>query len=104
FIDPDADAEGKCTCGLYNSKIEIAIALRFDKKRLPFLTNWQHWGKGEYVTGLEPGTNSPTGQARARKENRLIYLQPGETKAYDLELEILTNEISIHELLKKYKV
>jgi hypothetical protein len=24
---------------------------------MPWLINWQHWGKGEYVTALEPGTN-----------------------------------------------
>ena len=104
FIDPEADDSGKVVCGLYNSKIGIALALRFDKKQLPCLTNWQHWGKGEYVTGLEPGTNPPTGQAKARQESKLIHLQPGETRTYDLEFEILNNGNNIREFLKKYKL
>lgn len=103
FIDPQSDDSGWCACGLHNEKIGIALALRFDKRRLPCLTNWQHWGKGEYVTGLEPGTNPPTGQAKARKENSLIELQPGETRTYDLEFEVLDNENSIGEFLKKHK-
>jgi hypothetical protein len=104
FIDPKADESGGCECGLYNAKIGIALALRFNRRQLPCLTNWQHWGKGEYVTGLEPGTNSPTGQRKAREEKKLIYLQPGEAKEYDLEFELLSDERSIREFLKKYNL
>jgi hypothetical protein len=103
FIDPDADASGACTCGLYNENIGIALALHFNKTQLPWLTNWQHWGKGEYVTGLEPGTNPPIGQAKARNQGQLIQLQPGERKIYDLEFEIMDHSISIREFLKKHK-
>lgn len=104
FIDPQADASDACVCGLYNKKIGIALALRFNKKQLPCLTNWQHWGKGEYVTGLEPGTNPPGGQAKARAENKLIHLQPGETRTYDLEFQIMRDEKSIYEFLKPYNL
>lgn len=102
FIDPETDANGLSTCGLYNSNLGIALALRFSKSQLPCLTNWQHWGKGEYVTGLEPGTNPPSGQARARAENKLIFLEPGESRTYDLEFEIIHEQKSIHEFLKPY--
>lgn len=103
FIDPVAGPTGQSVCGLHNSELGIAIALRFNKDQLPCLTNWQHWGKGEYVTGLEPGTNPPIGQARARKQDQLAFLQPGEKKVYDLEFEVLHNENSIREFLKKHK-
>jgi len=99
FIDPMADNAGKWVCGLHNSKLGIAVALRFQKQQLPWLTNWQHWGVGEYVTGLEPGTNPPIGQANARKQNQLIHLAPGERRQYDLELEVLDNPTRIHEFL-----
>ncbi|CAN5239264.1 aldose 1-epimerase family protein [soil metagenome] len=100
FINLKPGSSGKCTCGLYNSKIGIALALHFDKKQLPWLTNWQHWGKGEYVTGLEPGTHPPIGQAKARKDQQLILLEPGETRSYDLEIKILESETAINEFLK----
>ena len=104
FIDPGADSAGTCTCGIYNKNLSIALALRFNKSQLPCLTNWQHWGEREYVTGLEPGTNPPSGQAQARKDKKLIHLKPGETKVYDLEFEILHKEDSIREFLKKYNL
>lgn len=100
FIDITPDSSGQCTCGLYNPQIGLALALRFQKKQLPWLTNWQHWGKGEYVTGLEPGTNPPIGQASAREQNTLIELEPGESRIYDLEIEVFDNEVKISEFLK----
>jgi hypothetical protein len=89
FIDCNTDDTGQCCCGLYNAQLELAVALRFQKQQLPWLTNWQHWGEREYVTGLEPGTNKVIGQKKARAEGSLIMLQPGETKCYELELEVM---------------
>ncbi|MDP2415605.1 aldose 1-epimerase family protein [Daejeonella sp.] len=92
FIDIETDESGVCSCGLENPKIGLSLNLRFLKKQLPCLTNWLHYGKGEYVVGLEPGTNPPIGQSRARRQNELILLTPGESRKYDLEIEVLTNK------------
>lgn len=89
FIDIDADADGICHCGLRNADLGLEVALRFHKSQLPWMTNWQHWGKGEYVTGIEPGTNPPIGQSKAREQNTLIQLAPGERRMYELEIEVL---------------
>lgn len=92
FIAIESDESGYCTCGLENPKIGLSLNLKFVKKQLPWLTNWLHFGKGEYVVGLEPGTNPPIGQSRARKQNELILLKPGESRNYNLEIEVLKIE------------
>jgi hypothetical protein len=51
------------------------------------------------VCALEPGTNPPIGQDRAREENALIFLQPGESRQYDLEFSILTDTSEIQPFL-----
>ncbi|MDP3467919.1 MAG: aldose 1-epimerase family protein [Daejeonella sp.] len=89
FIDIESNESGFCNCGLENKKIGLSLNLRFRKKQLPCLTNWLHFGKGEYVVGLEPGTNPPIGQSRARQQNELILLSPGESRKYELEIEVL---------------
>jgi hypothetical protein len=99
FIDIAANKEGNCFCGIENKKIGIAVTLQFPKKQLPWLTSWQHFAKGEYVTGIEPGTHPPIGQAKARKEGSLLFLEPGESRQYDLELNVLTNENSIQSFI-----
>ena len=100
FIQVNPDADGLCTAGLHNPDLGIALVIRFPKKQLPWLTNWQHWGKNEYVTGLEPGTNPPIGQTQAQEQNTLIYLEPGESRTYQLEFEILTNPDAIAEFTR----
>jgi hypothetical protein len=101
FIDSSAGEDGWCVCGIHNPGIGLAMALKFRKSELPWLTNWQHWGHGEYVTGLEPGTNPPVGQKAARASKELIFLQPGEKRTYNLELEVLRDEAGIQEFLEK---
>ncbi|MFB9295131.1 aldose 1-epimerase family protein [Persicitalea jodogahamensis] len=91
FIQPEADEQGIARCGIENSRLGIALEVSFNKNQLPWLTNWQHWGKGEYVTGLEPGTNPPIGQKNARAQNQLIMLEPGESRKYDLKFEVSEN-------------
>lgn len=92
FIDLQSDDDGFCNCGLENSSLGLGVNLKFQKKQLPCLTNWQHFGKGEYVVGLEPGTNHPIGQSQARRQNELIQLAPGETRNYELEIEVFNNK------------
>jgi uncharacterized protein DUF4432 len=100
FVSPRADRNGMCLAGLYNYKLKLAVKMKFSKKQLPCLSNWQHWGKGEYVTGLEPGTNFPVGQEIAKKQKKLIYLSPGESRTYDLQIEVLTGKNDIQSFLK----
>lgn len=95
LVDIEADDEGQSICGLSNSKISLSALLKFKKEQLPLFANWQHWGKGEYVTGLEPATNRLIGQAKAREDGTLIFIKPGETKYYDLELEVLNSAVTI---------
>ncbi|MBC3787002.1 aldose 1-epimerase family protein [Spirosoma utsteinense] len=99
FIDASPDQSGQCSAGLYNARLGLAVALRFQKEQLPWLTNWQHWGRGEYVTGIEPGTHPPIGQAKAREQQTLIMLQPGERRTYDVALDVLTTDEPINQFL-----
>lgn len=103
FIDAKPDSAGYCHAGIYNQKRSFGIALSFKKEQLPWLTNWQHWGKGEYVTGLEPGTHPPVGQSAARQDGSLLFLSPGERRHYELKLNVLTEESEINHFFNHYK-
>jgi galactose mutarotase-like enzyme len=88
FIDAEIDPDGFSHCNAFNPGLGFGLEIRFRKDQLPRLINWQHWGKGEYVTALEPGTNLTQGQSFARKEGTLIILQPGESRDYEVRLKI----------------
>ncbi|MEX2569255.1 MAG: aldose 1-epimerase family protein [Cyclobacteriaceae bacterium] len=101
FIDPKANDEGYCEAGISNPQLDFATRIAFRKEELPWLINWQHWGKNEYVTALEPGTHPPIGQAKAREEGTLIMLEPGEKRDYELKIGILTDKDQIASFRKK---
>ena len=100
IIDVDADQKGMCFCGISNEKISLALKLQFNKYELPWLTNWQHWGIGEYVTGLEPGTNPPLGQQYARESQQLIILKPRQKRKYNISLTVADSPIAKQQLFK----
>jgi hypothetical protein len=99
FIDVMPDRADLCTIGLYNRRIGLAVSVRYKKRQLPCLANWQHWGPGEYVTALEPGTNPPIGQSGARRQKRLLHIQPGKNRTYELEIGVLTHDREIRHFL-----
>jgi hypothetical protein len=99
-VDIEADEQGNCRCGIYNPSIQLAVAMDFPKSQLPWLTNWQHLAKGEYVTGIEPGSHPPIGQALARERKTLRYIAPGENIRYSLQLEVLSGLQEIQSHLK----
>ena len=88
FIDIEPDAAGNCICSAVNPTLGIGLEISFKKEQLPWLINWQHWGKGEYVTALEPATNLTVGQSHARTQGTLIELNPNEIRQYDLKLSM----------------
>jgi len=102
FVDVEAGRNGDCVVGLCNRNLSLAATIKYNKKQLPALANWQHWGKGEFVTGLEPGTNPPIGQLQAKKQKSLVYLGPGKSREYDLEISVVSGKKAIGELRKKY--
>lgn len=102
FIDAEAGEDGECVTGIHNHELNLAVQLTFNKKQLPWLINWQHWGEGEYVTGIEPGTHPPVGQATARKKNELIFIKPGEKKIYDVRIDVLNSGAEINTFINRF--
>ncbi len=95
FIDPHGDKEQQVVCGYVNDQMGLGLKISFSKIQLPWLIHWQHWGKNEYVTALEPATNPPIGQAAARANESLILLEPGESRTYDLHLSVLVGTAAL---------
>lgn len=104
FIDTETDDKGRCKSAIINKKLNLAVEVLFNKKALPWLANWLHYKKGEYVIGLEPGTHPPVGQLKAREDQTLIFLKPNETRKYRLEINVKNNVEGINHLLKQIHI
>jgi len=74
---------------LINPQLKLALALNYDPSTLPHLFQWKMMGEGEYVLGIEPANSSTIeGRAVARQREDLPMLAPGETRLYQLEIEV----------------
>ena len=103
YHDLKTDAEGNTCVAMVNHRLELGIALHFNKKQLFNLTQWKQMGEGEYVLGIEPCNCYVGGRLDPRHKDIREYLKPGECKNIDIEVEMITGINDIHALEKQIK-
>lgn len=93
----------RAMAAVVNPALGFGAYLAYRKSQLPHLIEWKQMGKGDYVVGVEPGTNLVGGRDKERAEGRLRMLQPQETAKYDVELGALVSNAEIAAFEKQVK-
>jgi len=93
--DVIAESDGNVPVAIVNRDRGIGAYEVFNLNQLPVHFVWRMLGEGTYVVGIEPCTNHTAGRLDARDKGELIILQPGESRAYDLELGALDGSEAI---------
>lgn len=98
---PIPDAEGNVRVALINDRRQLGLYWKFPISEIPLVNQWQHFIRGTYVTGVEPGNASMLGRAWNRKHGYLQYIQPDEVREFHLEIGVLdgAEEIAAFEAL-----
>lgn len=100
-----ADADGWVTVLLANRGYDggrgLGAYVRYRQDTLPCFTQWKMVGQGEYVTGLEPANCLVEGRAKDRERGILQFLEPGETRIYELEIGVLDGNEAIAALAER---
>ncbi len=78
--------------GIFSPRIGKGVVFSYNKEELPCFTQWKMMGKGDYVLGLEPGNCTPDGRDVLRKEGRLQFLAPEESKTTTLSFRFVTGK------------
>ena len=87
---PLADEKGWAKVELENTSLKLGLRLSFDQTTLPYLAEWKMMGEGLYVLAIQPmNCNVWGGRAEVRKQNALPYLKAGESRSYEMEIEVL---------------
>lgn len=98
YHDLRCDDNGNTCVALINDKLELGVAIRFNKNELFNFTQWKMMGEGEYVLGLEPCNCYVCGREESKKKGTIEYLKPGEIRKFKIEVEILDGMGSIDKL------
>jgi hypothetical protein len=99
FHDLAPDQDGYVWSAMINRNFKqgqgLGLYVKYRKAQLPQQIEWKMTGEGIYVVGMEPGTNWVDGRGPERDAGRLILLQPGETRSYQLEIGVLACQAEI---------
>jgi hypothetical protein len=98
FHDLKEDHAGRTYAALINPKQKLGAALWVNKKQLDRLIEWKQMGEGAYVLGLEPSNCYVDGRAKARENGTLKFIEPGEVKNIDIEIQIIDGDEEIDKL------
>jgi galactose mutarotase-like enzyme len=93
LLDLTSDADGRTRVLLKNAAGDAGLGLSFNRKQLPWFTQWKNTGAIEdgYVTGLEPATNLPNPRDFEERQDRVVPLGPGASYGIDFDLNWLLN-------------
>ena len=87
---PTPGPDGRTTIELSNPKIGIGLRWTYPTANLPYLMEWKMMGAGAYVVGVEPANcNGLGGRAATRALGLLPLLEPGESREYLIDLEVM---------------
>jgi len=95
-----SDLNGGTSVALINRKLELGVVIHFNKNQLFNFTQWKQMGEGDYVMGMEPCNCYVGGRTDPRNSGILEYLEPGETRKFDLTIELLNGLDEIDTLIK----
>jgi hypothetical protein len=88
FRDTEPDENGTVTVGVWNPLLRhpggqgLGLRLTYDKRQLPWLTQWKMPGEGTYVLGLEP--------CNTLVSKGPVPLEPGEKRTYSITVSVDT--------------
>ncbi|RUW80852.1 DUF4432 family protein, partial [Mesorhizobium sp. M8A.F.Ca.ET.059.01.1.1] len=84
-----ADANGEVPVAVVNDLIGLGLELVTRKDQLPCAYQWQNFQAGQYALGMEPSTHHVLGDLAARERGEMIWLEHGESRAYDAVFRVL---------------
>jgi hypothetical protein len=93
------DQDGFVNAAIVNEGIGagFGVLVRYDFSAFPYFSEWKQMGEGIYSLGFEPGNCHPHGRKKERERGTLQFLEPGESKDFNLEFHILDGSAAIEQ-------
>lgn len=93
---PSPNPAGVACIELLNPNNRTGLRWTYSTESLPYLMQWKMMGEGAYVLGIEPANcDGLSGRAETRAKGNLPILEPGETRVYQIDLEVIQIESSV---------
>ncbi len=105
YHDMEPARDGTVTAAVVNSRFAeghgFGVYVRYNAEQLPRFTQWKMLGAQDYVVGLEPCNCGVEGRAVDESHGLLHTLRPGESRTFDVEFGVITDEKQLREIQAK---
>ena len=88
---------------LKNKQGDLGSSLRFSLSEMPCFTLWKNTAADGCVTGLEPATNYPNPKPFEQSKGRVVILDGGETRRFDLTVAVHDTRRQVLEVEREIK-
>ena len=97
YFDPAAKSDGQTHVMLHNATADQGVSLKYNKQQLPCFSLWKNMQAEAdgYVTGLEPATNFPNTKSFEKSQGRVVMIDPGQSRTFEMSLETHPNAASV---------
>jgi hypothetical protein len=86
---------GRLSAAVINDALEFGMLVDWRSAEFPHFFEWLHLREGAYAIGLEPSTHHVEGESAARADGSMIWLGPGESRAYHTRFTVLDGRDAI---------
>ncbi|NYD69337.1 aldose 1-epimerase family protein [Herbiconiux flava] len=87
-----AGADGRHRVALVAADDSRGVEVSWSAEGMPHFFEWQNLRSGQYAVGLEPSTHHVDGDAAARENGSMIWLEHGERREYSTTVRVLDGE------------
>ncbi|RFA16250.1 DUF4432 domain-containing protein [Subtercola boreus] len=84
-----AGADGRHRVALIAADGSRGIEVAWEAAGMPHFFEWQNLRDGQYAVGLEPSTHHVGGDAAARADGSMIWLEHGDSREYRTSIRVL---------------
>jgi galactose mutarotase-like enzyme len=83
------DGAGRHRVALVRADEQLGVEVSWDAATMPHFFEWQNLRSGQYAVGLEPSTHAVAGDAAAREDGSMTWLEHGESRTYATTIRVL---------------
>ncbi len=84
-----ADTRGQVTAAVVNERLALGVAVEWSLAQFPHCLEWLNLQEGAYAVGIEPSTHHVAGNAAARADGSMIWLEHGGQRRYETRFRVV---------------
>ncbi len=97
------DRRGVSAAGVYQAKYQVGFIIYYENRILDHFVQWKNLSKGQYVLGLEPGSNFVDGKKAERMRDTIKRIKAYEKIKYKIWIRFYDGREEFQKAWNEYK-